>query len=190
LFAVAKPGSKNAWGLGLVIVGAAALVIACFLPFDEPTGPFRMVSQNTLVQMGDWWLIGLALAIAGTGYRAYQYNRAEWVLPLIFSIIGALIIIAFANDKDMRTLYPMHPNGTLDTSNPGTLVSLGVAIYVAGAGLAAAFIGSLALTQSPQQTLVSSGAPGSAETGNQEVSRLRRDDPRRRQSVQALWVPL
>jgi hypothetical protein len=135
----------------LVIVGAAALAIACFLPFDEPTGSFRMVSQNTLVQMGDWWLIGLALGIAGSGYRAYQYNRAEWWVPLILSIIGAVVSIGLASDKDMRTLYPMHPDGTVDTSNPGTLVSLGVAIYVAGAGLAAALLGSFGLSQSARQ---------------------------------------
>jgi hypothetical protein len=50
---MAKAGSKNAMGLGLAIVGGAPhWPSRVFLPFDEQTGPFRMVSQNTLIQLG------------------------------------------------------------------------------------------------------------------------------------------
>ena len=38
--------------MGLVIVGAFAMAIAAFLPLDQPTGLFRMVEDNTLIQNG------------------------------------------------------------------------------------------------------------------------------------------
>ena len=38
----------NPLALGLVIVGAVAMALAAFLPLNEPTGPFRLVQNNTL----------------------------------------------------------------------------------------------------------------------------------------------
>jgi hypothetical protein len=43
--------SDNPLGLGLVIVGALTMAISAFLPLDEPTGAFRMVEDNTLIQV-------------------------------------------------------------------------------------------------------------------------------------------
>ena len=54
---------------GLIIVGAAAMAISAFLPHVEPTGAFRMVEDNTLIQHGGWMLIALAFGIAASGYR-------------------------------------------------------------------------------------------------------------------------
>jgi hypothetical protein len=50
-----RPG--NPLGLGLLIVGAGAMAIAAFLVLDEPTGLFRRVEHNTLIQQGGWVLI-------------------------------------------------------------------------------------------------------------------------------------
>jgi hypothetical protein len=87
------------------------------------------------------------LAIVGTGYRASQGYRSErWTL-IVVCAIAAVFIVADANDTDLRTLYPVGANGTLDTSQPGVLASLGIAIYVAGAGVAAAFVGALSFFQ-------------------------------------------
>jgi hypothetical protein len=135
--------------LGLVLVGAAAVAVATFLPFDEPTGPFSVVRQNTLIQLGSWWFLVLAIAIAVTAYRASQLRRGEWVVPIIFSALAVIAIVVLFNDEDLRTLYPIGANGTPETSAPGTVATLGVAIYVAGAGVAAAFIGSVLLRPSP-----------------------------------------
>jgi hypothetical protein len=52
-----------------MIVGAAAMTISAFLPHVEPTGAFRMVEDNTLIQHGGWMLIALAFGIAASGYR-------------------------------------------------------------------------------------------------------------------------
>lgn len=73
-------------------------------------------------------------------------------MPVVLCVIAAALVIMDANDKDLRTLYPVPLNGTVDTSQPGTVASLAIAIYVAGAGVAAALIGSLTLLQSAKPT--------------------------------------
>jgi hypothetical protein len=151
-------GSRNGWGLGLVLAGATALAIATFLPFDEPVNAFGHIRQNTLIQSGHWWIIGLALGIAASGWTAYRQNRSLWAVTLILGIIGAAVLFALANDDGMRTLYPVGADGTADTSKPGHLAPLGIAIYVAAVGIAAALIGSLALAQRTQQAPVTSSA--------------------------------
>lgn len=141
--------SENPLGLGLVIVGAAALAISVFLPFVQPVSALRMVEDNTLIQNGGWgWvLIGAALGIAVNGYRASRGRlTGQWLL-LICCIVAAGIIFVDANNNDLRTLYPVGPNGTVDTSQPGTHANLGIAVYVAGAGVLAAFMAWLLFLQ-------------------------------------------
>ena len=138
----------NPFGLGLIILGAIAMAIAAFLPFAEPIGPFARVMNNTLIQHGGGWLlIAAALGIAASGYRVSQGRRKERWGPIVLCVIAAGLIVLNANDKSLRTLYPVRPDGIVDTSQPGMVASLGIAIYVAGAGVAAAFIGSLMLLQ-------------------------------------------
>jgi Uncharacterised protein family UPF0547 len=143
--------SENPLGLGLVIVGAAALAISTFLPFVQPASALRMVEDNTLIQHGGWMLIALALGIAAGGYRASRGRAKEGWMPIVLCAVAAVLILVNANDKGMRTLYPVHPDGTVDTSQPGMVTSLGIAVYVAGAGVAAALIGSLTLLQSTKR---------------------------------------
>ena len=72
--------SDNRLGLGLIIIGAAAMAISAFLPLVEPTGTFRIIERNTLIQRGGWLLIALALGIAASGYRVSQGRwTARWV---------------------------------------------------------------------------------------------------------------
>jgi hypothetical protein len=139
--------SENPLGLGLLIVGALATAIAAFLPLDEPTGAFHRVEDNTLIQHGGWMLIVFALAIAVSGYRVSQGKRRQWWVPTLLCAIAAALIVLNANDESLRTLYPIGSDGVPDTSQPGKVADLGVAIYVAGAGIAAALIGSLMLRQ-------------------------------------------
>ncbi len=140
-------GQINPLALGLVIVGPAALALAAFLPLDEAAGPFGRVEQNTLIQHGGWQLIVLAIAIAAAGFRASQHRDQARVGAIILCVLAAIRTIAWATDKDLRTLYPVGPGGALDTSHPGTVVDLGIAIYVAGFGLALASVGSLMFFQ-------------------------------------------
>ena len=134
-----------------------------------------MVHDNTLIQHGGWALLGCALAIVGTGYRASQGWRSErWAL-IIACVVAAAIIVADANNKGLRTLYPVGTNGTLDTSQPGVVASLGIAIYVAGAGVAAAFMGALTFFQSSGKE-VAHIAPTRPRTSGVQHQRV--DQPR------------
>jgi hypothetical protein len=143
--------SENPLGLGLLMLGCLAMAIAAFLPLDEPTGAFSTVRDNTLIQHGGWALIALALGVAASGYRVSQGSGTKWWLPILLCVIAAAVIVGIGNNEGLRTLYPIGPDGTPDTSQPGTVASLGVAIYVAGAGVAAAFIGSLIIRQASRQ---------------------------------------
>jgi hypothetical protein len=141
-----RPG--NSLGLGLVVVGAFAMALAAFLPLDEPTAAFRMVEDNTLIQRGGWVLIVAAIGIAAGGFRANQHPRGN---ALAFTVVGCVVtafgIVGWATNDGLRTLYPVGANGAPDTSKAGEVVPLGIALYVAGAGVAAALVGLLMLRQ-------------------------------------------
>ena len=103
------------------------------LPLAEPTGVFRLVRENTLIQHGGWMLIAVAVGIAAGGFWASQGN-GEWAMPAFLRVLAVIGIVIWAMNKDLRTLYPIGVDGTPDTSQPGMVASLGIAIYVAGAG--------------------------------------------------------
>ena len=131
-------GPGNPLALGLVVAGAAAMAIAAFLPLVEPTGMFRMVADNTLIQHGGWMLIAVAVGIAASGFRASQ-RRGNWfAIPVALCVLAGILIAIWGADKDLRTLYLVGPDGTPMTSQPGMVASLGIAIYVAGAGVGVA----------------------------------------------------
>jgi hypothetical protein len=138
---------SNPLALGMILVGAATMTLATFLPLDEPTGLFRMVRDNTLIQSGGWLLIAVAIGIAAAGFRASQ-KPGQWVAPVVLCVLAAGGVTLWFLDTSMRTLYPIGADGTPDTSQPGTVAALGIALYVAGAGVAIALVGSLMLRQS------------------------------------------
>jgi Uncharacterised protein family UPF0547 len=151
-WAASKAVPQNPLGLGLVLVGAAALAISVFLPFVQPVSASRMVKDNTLIQQaGGWMFVLAALLIATWGYQVGRGSPKKRWVPLMLSAIALALVVITANDKDARTLYPSGPDGTIDTSQSGVVASLGIAIYVAGAGVAAALIGSLMLLQTAKQ---------------------------------------
>ena len=84
--------SDNPLALGLIIVGAVALAISTFLPLVEPTGTFRTVEHNTLIQRGGWMVIALAFGIAASGYRVSQGRwTARWI-PIALCVSTAVLI--------------------------------------------------------------------------------------------------
>lgn len=145
-----RPGSPL--GLGLLVVGATAMAIAAFLPLNEPTGVFRAVEHNTLIQRGGWMLIVLAIGIAAGGFRANQ-RKGNWLaLPIVLCVVAAWGIFNLAINKNLRTLYPVRANGSLDTSQPGVVAPFGLAIYLAGLGVGVALIGSVMLAQTGRRS--------------------------------------
>jgi hypothetical protein len=167
--------SENPLGLGLVVVGAVALAISVFLPLVQPVNALRMVQDNTLIQHGGWVLLACALGIVGSGYRASQGKRSERWLLIVVCAFAALLLVQDINDKGLRTLYPIRPDGTLDTSQAGVVAGLGIAIYVAGAGVAAALMGALTFFQSSRNELADIAPTRQRNSG---VQHQRADQPR------------
>jgi predicted RNA-binding Zn-ribbon protein involved in translation (DUF1610 family) len=139
-------GTANPLGLGLVLIGSVVMAVAAFLPLDDVAGQGQ-VRENSLIQHGGWMLILTAVLIAAGTFRALQRKGYYWLLPFGFCLYAVYRIFDWGIDKDLRTLYPVKQDGSLDTSTSGTLVPLGIAVYVAGAGVALALFGLLVLRQ-------------------------------------------
>jgi hypothetical protein len=137
-----KPGNQLA--LGLTLEGSAAMAIAVFLPLYQPTGRFCFVQDNTIIQRsGGWFLLAVAVSIAAGGFWASQGNRGKLAAPIYLCVLTGIAIALLASNKDFRTLYPISSNGSPDSSRQGTVTSLGIAVYVAGAGVVLALVGLL-----------------------------------------------
>jgi sugar lactone lactonase YvrE len=138
----------NVLGVALVLVGAAALAIAMFLPFAQPFGAIPIVGNDNLYGKLGWYGIFFPFLLALAGYKAGQGKQSgRWSL-VVGCAVAAIGIVLLANAKSLRTLYPVGAGGAVDTTQPGLVTNLGIAIYVAGAAVAVAFVGTLALFQS------------------------------------------
>lgn len=87
-----RPADVTPLSFGIVLVGAAVMLIAIFLPQFE-TSSFARIEKNSLIQNGDgWWFIGLAVLAAGTAYRAYRNQRQSFAAVALGAIgIGLAI---------------------------------------------------------------------------------------------------
>lgn len=150
--ATGNAAPATALGLGLVLIGAAALVVSVFLPFAQPVYGIPIVGNNNIFQKVGFYILLIPALIAHFGYGASQGKQnARWPLFISCAIAGVgIVFLGIA--KSMRTLYLVGPDGAADTSQPGMTAHLGIAIYVAGAAVAVALIGALALVQSADKT--------------------------------------
>lgn len=132
----------NPVAVGTAAIGGLLLALASFLPLDEPSGAFARVQSNTLIQHGEWWLLLGGVAIVLAALRAYSTGkRGEATTVLVLGAIAVALVIYIAQDKGLRTLYPVGLSGEPEASGSGTVVPLSIAIYVAGAGVLLALIG-------------------------------------------------
>lgn len=163
---------RNPIGLGVTVLGGIVMVIATFLPLWEPTGRFRTVVDNTMVQHGGWWLILFALAIVVNGFLVSIGKGGRWRAVIGCAVSAGYLFIA-ATDKSSRTLYPVNLDGSVDSSGPGIVADLGIAIYVGWVGVAVAFAGSLMVagvvkvptaTSPPDDSRPTKKCPDCAET--------------------------
>jgi hypothetical protein len=134
---------KNPIALVLVLLGSLAMIIATFLPLNE-SGRFLRIEDNTLIQNGGWILIALAIWIAVGGYYADQGSQRA-VLAILPCVIAGAWIVFTAISAGTEKLYPIGSDGNPDTSQPGSAASTGIGIYLAGVGVAGAFVGALML---------------------------------------------
>ena len=139
--------SANALGVGLVLAGAVAIAIAMFLPFAQPVGGLPILGANTLFQILGWHVLWLPLLLALPVSGVSRGSRPSLWALITADLLMVVAIIVMASAKDLRTMHIIGPGGTADTSGPGMLAGLSVAIYVAAAGVAVAILGALALFQ-------------------------------------------
>lgn len=149
-----QPSRGNPIGLGVTLAGAATIILSLFLPVNEPTGPFARIQENTLIQSdGGWFMAILAIVLAVGATRAYlKPDTYLWIAPLAASLALLLWVALIAVNDATTTLYPI-VDGVPDTSQPGQVTALGVAVYVAGVGSIAASVGSLMLKDAPAPEL-------------------------------------
>jgi hypothetical protein len=133
---------------GTAAIGGVLLALASFLPLDQPSRAFARVQSNTLIQHGYWWVLIGAAAIVLAALRAYTTGkRSETTSVLILGVIAAALVIYAAQDTSLRTLYPIGANGEPEASAAGTVVPLGIAIYVASVGVLLALLGGWTMRQ-------------------------------------------
>jgi hypothetical protein len=133
-----------------VIVAAGALIttVATFLPWEESPS-WRTIEHNTLIQQHGWALIALALAAAFSAYQTSSGRSNKWWVPLIWIAMAAALL--FVETQVSHTLYPVNPDGSVDTSGPGVTGSLGIAVYVAWVGVAVMAVGTRFLYDSARR---------------------------------------
>jgi hypothetical protein len=133
----------------VAVLGGVLLAVASFLPLDEPGRSLGGVRSNTLVQHGEWWLLIGGAVVVAAALRSYTDGRREEATSvMVLGVIAAVLVVYFAQDKALRTLYPLNGAGEADSSATGTVVPLAIAIYVAGAGALLAVVGGRGMRQS------------------------------------------
>lgn len=139
-------------GAGIAALGGVLLAAAAFMPLDEPGGIYRGVQSNSLIQHGEWWLLLLGAIIAIAAVRGLASNeRGQASGVILLAVIAAAVVFVLGQDKGLRTLYPVGFGGEPEEVGAGTVVPLGSAIYVAGAGALLAFIGGVLMRQTAER---------------------------------------
>lgn len=118
-------------------------MIAIFLPVWDSTGAFSTVKENTLVQQGDWVFGFCGLFGAAAAYRSYSSGRRGYA-AIVFGLIALGFAIKIGVNKSERTLVSL-----ANPSEPGTVVSPGIGVYVAGAAGVIMAYGGLQIWKSP-----------------------------------------
>jgi hypothetical protein len=131
----------------LAVVGAAVVGAAAVLPLDEPmVAAAGVVGEQLPIEHGAWILVVGALGIAGSALWVSRGHRDGWPLPVCLCVLTSLPIVVGAA-------------GAVTTA-PGAVDPVGVAHYVAAAGVAVALVGSLMLSRSSAR----GGAPNRSTT--------------------------
>lgn len=138
-------------GAGIAALGGVLLAVATFMPLDEPGGVYRGVQSNSLIQHGEWWLllVGAIIAIAAIRGLASNERSQAWGV-IVFALIAGAVVFYLGQDKGLRTLYPVGLSGEPEEVGSGTVVPLGSAIYIAGAGTVLALIGGVLMRQTAE----------------------------------------
>jgi hypothetical protein len=127
-----------------VLVRAAVMLIAVFLPQFE-SGSFAGVEKSSLIQNGDgWWFIALAVLAAGTAYRVYRNQRQSFA-AVGFGGIGIGCAIYYGTSHSQRELC----SAVSSFASHCSLATPGFGIYAAGVGGLLTLIGGWQIFRTP-----------------------------------------
>jgi hypothetical protein len=119
-----------------------------FLPFVQTVYGLPVVGNDTVVQFFGWYVVLPLILLPYFAYRASQGKRSALGALIALCGLAVLSVVALATDKELRTMRILGPGGAADSTGPGFVASLDIAIYVAAAGVAVAIVGALTLFQS------------------------------------------
>jgi len=121
--------------------GGALVALSTFLPLASGSGRFTAVQANSIIQHGGWFL--LLLGVGLTIPPRKELGRYAPFAAAPIWVIAAIIVGTIATDDNSRTLYPVGTDGAIERSGVHATAPLGIAVYVAGLGLALALAGIL-----------------------------------------------
>ena len=122
-------------------VGGALVALSTFLPLASVSGRFTAIQANSMIQHGGWLLLVLGVALALPPRK--EFGRYGPFVGVAAWVIAVIIVGKIATDDNVRTLYPVGTDGTIETAGIHATAPLGIAVYVAGFGLALALAGIL-----------------------------------------------
>lgn len=139
------------FAVGVVVLGAALAIMACFLPAAEVPIGFSEIKSNSLVQgqSNVYWILILSVAVAATALRAYDSHRRNWV-PVVLGLlvlVGAIVI--GASHSEALTVYHLNAHGEAITTLPAVHADPGIGIYILGLGDALMVGGGIWILSSP-----------------------------------------
>jgi len=150
-----KEFDVNPLALGLILAGAAVMVISLFLPLADSSSFIRVANNRMLQHAESWGIAVLAVIAAATGYRAFKSKRLTWG-PIIcgFWALGMAIYMG-KSDSLLQVCATSGIYGACEKAGAG------LGIYAAGLGGALAIVGGFFL-RSAKPVSEDSGVPKEA----------------------------
>jgi hypothetical protein len=124
------------------LAGGVVLVISVFLALAGNTTTFYRIADNTLIQHGGWPLVVLGVAAVLAAIRSTATGKPRRRTFLVLGLLAIALVVYVGTDKSLRTVYPIL-NGAPDASQPGTVASVGIGVYVAAVGAGLVLLASL-----------------------------------------------
>ena len=154
----------NPVGAALAGLGAGMAIISIFLPVVQNPGFALGIQDNSLIQStGAGTGIAVryvvcAIIIAGLTYRYYRNGRANWGILIPAAILGGGAVVDM-NTSELFEVYSYDPlSNSVDYGSGSIDGNPAIAMYLAAAGGALAFIGGLMMWRSPATVAARPGA--------------------------------
>lgn len=166
----------NPLALGLILAGAAVMVVSLFLPLADSSTFIRVANNRMLQHAESWGIAVLAVIAAATGYRAFKSKRLTWG-PIICGL-WALGMAIYMGKSDSLLQVCATSGGFGACEKAGA----GLGIYAAGLGGALAAVGGFFLRSAKP---ISEGVAASSEAPSDEGMKATKTCPECAETVLA-----